>query len=164
MKVHTDKYLAFDSRHPICQKKSVAKTLLGMADCLPSSFDSKTKERKYVSNVLKANGYTKTFLRNCQKPVTTSNSLDEREPATGFVVIPNIQGVMEPIKRILPNGVKVKVNVKVAQKPFRLWGIFSTNLRILSPKNNELTPFILFLAMTVTTNTSDRPNASLVHG
>ena len=158
MKVHTDKYLAFDSRHPICQKMSVAKTLLGMADCLPSSFDSEAKERKYVSNVLKANGYTKTFLHNCQKPVTTSNSLDEREPATGFTVIPYIQGVTEPIKRILNSH-----NVQVAQKPFRLWGIFSPNLRILSRKNNEPAPFILFLAMTVTTNTSDRPNVSLVH-
>ncbi|CAH3132924.1 unnamed protein product, partial [Pocillopora meandrina] len=76
---HTDKYLAFDSHHPICHKRSVAKTLLWRADCLPSSLDSKAEERKYVSNVLKANGYTKTFLRNCQKPVTTSNALDERE-------------------------------------------------------------------------------------
>ena len=84
---HTDKYLAFDSHHPICHKKSVAKTLLRRADCLPSSLDSKAEERKYVSNVLKANGYTKTFLRNCQKPVTNSNALDEREPATGFAVI-----------------------------------------------------------------------------
>ena len=37
----TDKYLAFDSHHPICHKKSVAKTLLRRADCLPSSLDSK---------------------------------------------------------------------------------------------------------------------------
>ena len=109
-----DKYLAFYSHHPICHKKSVAKTLLRRADCLPSSLDSKAEERKYVSNVLKANGYTKTFLRNCQKPVTTSNALDEREPATGFAVIPYIQGVTEPIKRILNSQ-----NVKVAQKPFR---------------------------------------------
>ena len=35
----------------------------------------------------------KNFLRNCQKPVTNSNALDEREPATGFAVIPYIQGV-----------------------------------------------------------------------
>ena len=35
---------------------------------------------------------------------------------------------------------------------------FLPNLRILSRKNNELKPFIRFLAMTVTTNTSDRPN------
>ena len=58
---HTDKYLAFDSHHPICHKKSVAKNLHRRADCLPSSLDSKAEERKYVSNVLKANGYTKTF-------------------------------------------------------------------------------------------------------
>ena len=98
---HTDKYLAFDSHHPICHEKSVSKTLLRRADCPSSSLDSKAEERKYVSNVLKANGYTKTFLRNCQKPVTTSNTSDEREPATGFAVIPHIRGVTEPIKRIL---------------------------------------------------------------
>ena len=62
---HTDKYLAFDSHHPICHKKSVGKTLLRRADCLPSSLDSKAEERKYVSNVLKANGCIKTFLCNC---------------------------------------------------------------------------------------------------
>ena len=82
----------------------------------------------------------------------------ERELATCFAVFPYIQGVTEPIKRILNSH-----NVKVTQNLFRVWGIFSPNLRILSRKNNEPTPFILFLAMTVTTNTSDRPNVSLVH-
>ena len=110
---HTGKYLAFDSHHPICHKKSVDKTLLRRADCRQSSLDSKAEERKYVSKVLKANGYTKTFLRNCQTPVTNSNALDEREPATGFAVIPYIEGVTEPIKRILNSH-----NVKVAQKTF----------------------------------------------
>ena len=95
---HTDKYLASDSHHPICHKKSVAKTLLRRADCLPSSLDSKAEERKYVSNVLKANGYTKTFLRNCQKPVTTNNSLHEREQATGFAVIPYIQQSVQGVQ------------------------------------------------------------------
>ena len=163
MKVHTDKYLAFDSRHPICQKMSVAKTLLGMADCLPSSFDSEAKERKYVSNVLKANGYTKTFLHNCQKPVTTSNSLDEREPATGFAVIPYIQGVTEPIKRILNSH-----NVKAAQKAFQTLGhIFAKPKDPVTKKennnNNEPTLLTLFRAVNVVTSTSDRPNVSLVH-
>ena len=57
---HTDKYLTFDSHHPICHKNSVA--LLRRTDCLPSSLDSKAEERKYVSNVLKASGYSKTFF------------------------------------------------------------------------------------------------------
>ena len=39
------------------------------------------------------------------------------KPATGCVVIPYIQGVMEPIKRILNSH-----NVKVAQKPFQTLG------------------------------------------
>ena len=57
----------------------------------------------------------------------------------------------------------IATTLKLLKNLFRLWGIFSPNLRILSRKNNEPTPFILFLAMTVTTNTSDRPNVSLVH-
>ena len=52
-----------------CHEKSVADALLRRADCLPSSLDSEAEERKYVSNILKTNGYTKAFLRNCQKPV-----------------------------------------------------------------------------------------------
>ena len=59
---------------------------------------------------LKANGYTKTFLRNRQKPVTISSTPEERELATGFAVIPYIQGVTELIKRILNSH-----NFKVAQ-------------------------------------------------
>ena len=109
----------------------------------------------------------------------------------------------------------IATTLKLLKNLFRLWSIFSPNLRILSRKNNEPTPFIhffghdfcqeryrviylvvqaatifvllstqalspgpvlptsiqspalfhseQFLAMTVTTNTSDRPNVSLVH-
>ena len=70
----------------------------------------------------------------------------------------NGTGVTEPIKRIW-----IITKLKLLKNLFRLWGIFLPNLRILSRKNNEPTPFILFLAMNVTMNTSDRPNVSLVH-
>ena len=49
--------------------------------------------------------------------VTTSNTPSEKEPATGFAVIPYIHGVTEPIKRILNSH-----NVYVAQKPFQTLG------------------------------------------
>ena len=98
------------------------------------------------------------FLRNCQKPVTTCNILDEREPATGFAVIPYIQGVTEPSGQFW-----IATTLKLLKNLLNPWGIFLPNLRILSRKNNEPKPFILFLAMTVTTNTSGRPNVSLVH-
>ena len=64
--------------------------------------------------------------------VTAKNQLQlvallmKREATTGFAVIPYTQGVTEPIKKI----------------------------RILSRKNNEPTPFILFLALIVTDQTS----------
>ena len=41
-------------------------------------------------------------------------AFDSHHPATGLPVIPYIQGVTEPIKRILNSH-----NVKVAQKPFQ---------------------------------------------
>ena len=82
---------------------------------MPSSCDSRAKERKYVFDVLKVNGYPNTFLRNCLKPVTPSlNTSGDEVSATGFAVIPYIRGVTEPIKRVLSSH-----NVKVAQKPFQ---------------------------------------------
>lgn len=57
--------------------------------------------------------------------VTTSNTPDEKEPAIGFAVIPYIQGVTEPMKKILNS-----YNVKIAQKPFQTLGqIFGQDFR-----------------------------------
>ena len=61
---HIDKYLAFDSHHPICHKMSVTKTLFMRAEYLPSSSDSKAFEGKYVIDVLKENKNPKDFLQN----------------------------------------------------------------------------------------------------
>ena len=57
----------------------------------------------------------------------------------------------------------VATTLKLLKNLCRLWGIFLPNLSVLSWKNNEQTPVIPFLATTVTTNTSDRPNVSMVH-
>ena len=58
--------------------------------------------------------------------------------------------------RVLWNPLRefwIATTLKLLKNFLRLWGIFLPNLRILSQKNNKLMPFILFLAMTVTTNT-----------
>ena len=50
---HTDKYLSYDSHHPVSHKRSVAKTLLQRAESLPSNrSDSQANEREYVLNIL----------------------------------------------------------------------------------------------------------------
>ena len=55
----------------------------------------------------------------------------------------------------------ITTTLKLLNKIFGLRDIFSPNLRILSRKNNEQTPFILFRAMTVITSTSDIYGISL---
>ncbi len=52
---HTDKYLSYNSHHPVSHKKSVAKTLLQRAEHLPSNSDSQANEREYVLNILREN-------------------------------------------------------------------------------------------------------------
>ena len=62
--------------------------------------------------------------------VTTSNTPYEKEPVTGFAVIPYIHGVTEPIKRILNSH-----NVYVGQKPFQILGHIFAKLK--GPITNE---------------------------
>ena len=75
----------------------------------------------------------------------------------GFAVL-FIQGVTEPIKRILGS-----FNVNVAPKSFLTfgWVIFLQKLRIELRKNRGKTLFISFRAMIVIKSTLDRQNVSL---
>ena len=116
---HTDKYLSYDSHHPVSHKRSVAKTLLQRAESLPSNSDSQANEREYVLNILGENDYPKRFLNDCMRsPVCRNQNNSEGEiSAKGYAIVPYIQGVTEPIKRILSN-----CNIKVALKPYLTLG------------------------------------------
>ena len=70
---------------------------------------TKGKNNKEIVKYIKV-----LVFKDLMNEVTTSNTPDEKEPATYFAVIPRIQGVTEPIKRIL-NG----PNVYGYQKPFQ---------------------------------------------
>ena len=116
---HTDKYLSYNSHHPVSHKKSVAKTLLQRAEHLPSNSDSQANEREYVLNILRENNYPKDFLKNCLNPSACRNQNNSEGDTSikGYAVVPYIQGVTEPIKRILSN-----CNTKVALKPYLTLG------------------------------------------
>ncbi len=116
---HTDKYLSYNSHHPVSHKKSVAKTLLQRAEHLPSNSDSQANEREYVLNILRENNYPKDFLKNCLNPSACRNQNNSEGDTSikGYAVVPYIQGVTEPIKRILSN-----CNIKVAFKPYLTLG------------------------------------------
>ncbi|CAH3144988.1 unnamed protein product [Pocillopora meandrina] len=90
-----------------------------MAVCFLTPIYTSSEKRPLISDHIKGPlvAAFRSPLMKALDRITTSNALDEREPATGFPVIPYIQGVTEPIKRILNSH-----NVKVAQKPFQTLG------------------------------------------
>ena len=116
---HTDKYLSYDSHHPVSHKRSAAKTLLQRAESLPPNSDSEANEREYVLNILGENDYPKRFLNDClRSPVCRNQNNSEGDTSVkGYAIVPYIQGVTEPIKRILSN-----CNIKVALKPYLTLG------------------------------------------
>ena len=63
--------------------------------------------------LLKANNYPNDFLKKCLKSVTPPRKNSDENSMMGFAIVPYIQGITEPIKRILGS-----FNVKVTQKSF----------------------------------------------
>ena len=114
---HTDKYLSFNSHHPRSHKKSVVTTLFQRAENLTSNNDA--SECQYVTNILKENNYPKSFLYDClRRPTLTDCNSPEGDSAVkGFAIVPYIQGIAEPIRRVLNN-----CGIKVALKPFQTLG------------------------------------------
>ncbi|CAH3163802.1 unnamed protein product, partial [Pocillopora meandrina] len=78
---------------------------------------SKAEERKYVSNVLKANGYTKTFLRNCQNQLQIVTLLMKGNQRLVLLLFLTYRVLLNPSREFLNSH-----NVKVAQKPFQTLG------------------------------------------
>ena len=61
-KTHTDKYLSFDSHHPLSHKVSVARTLFSRAEKVCSTVGERDNERKHVTDALRANGYPMNII------------------------------------------------------------------------------------------------------
>ena len=93
--------------------------MLQRAESLPSNSDSQANEREYVLNVLGENNYPKRFLNDCLRPrvCRNQNNSEGDTCVKVYAIVPYIQGVTEPIKRILSN-----CNIKVALKPYLTLG------------------------------------------
>ena len=122
---HTERYLSFDSHHPISHKKAVVRSLTDRARCVPSSNQERSNEMKYVISTLKDNGYPKRFILEASKPKKFSEKMSGSTPVSDdsgykFCVLPYVRGTSEPIKRILE-----QFGVKVAFKPhFTIGNLF----------------------------------------
>ena len=118
------------SHHPRSHKKSVVTTLFQRAENLTSNNDARENECQYATNVLKKNNYPKSFLHDClRRPTLTDcNSPKGDSAVKGFTIVSYIQGIPEPIWRVLNN-----CGIKVSLKPFRRLGHIFAKLKDCVP-------------------------------
>ena len=163
---HTERYLSFDSHHPVAHKRAVIKSLTDRAKTIPSSVDKQSKEMKHVIAALSANGYPKRFVIDASKPKWPSLQTPVTAPddKKGFCILPYVKGTTEPIKRILSN-----YNIKVALKPHHSGhtipsAIYFPNRKTQSRKIKLAAQFIPFPAKFVTKATSGKRNGNFPPG
>ena len=107
---HTDRYLQYSYHHPVNQKVSVARTLFSRANSITSNNEKKIKEFHQITKTLKNNGFPSN---KCSfKKYLQNHNIRKTEKLKRFTSIPYVQGVSEPISRIL-----TRVDIGVALKP-----------------------------------------------
>ena len=112
-KTHTDKYLNFQSHHPLEHKLAVVRTLFHRADTLSSSVEDQDHEKKHIIRALSRNGYpSRVILRSETGKKTQAQSGGDPPKAT--VVLPYIRNTSESIRRVLST-----VNIQTCFKPHR---------------------------------------------
>ena len=119
---HTEKYLDFDSNHPLEHKNSVVQSLMHRAFNLCDE-ELRQQEIDHVSNVLENNGYPKGMIKKIEQRTrrnfnrSNSNNQVGQEPEVekkSYISIPYIPGTSERLKRLFK-----RYNLEVAHLPTR---------------------------------------------
>ena len=117
---HSGRYLNFASHHPISAKCSTADSLFNRAESIVTEEEQKEEEFRRATQELLANDYPPRFIarrlelaksrtRQAQTPSLT-NDRDRKKLTT--VVMPFVDGVSQPIQRVLK-----PLDVRVVGKP-----------------------------------------------
>ncbi len=113
----TDKYLSFDSHHPMEHKRAVATTLFHRAKKICSFHLDRVKEEEHVTQALRQNGYPLKMIERISKKMSTNsarNSIMEDRQPVATVVLPYIRNVSESIRRIL-----TPLNIRTCFRPHK---------------------------------------------
>ena len=107
---HTDRCLQYSSHHPVNQKVNMARTLFSRANRITSNNEKKIEEFHQITKTLKNNGFPSS---KCSfKKYLQNHRIRKTEKLKRFTSTPYVQGVSEPISRIL-----IQVGIGVALKP-----------------------------------------------
>ncbi|XP_072048573.1 uncharacterized protein [Amphiura filiformis] len=100
---HTDKYLNFQSNHPVQHKLGVIQTLYHRADCIVTNPEDKEEEKSHINAALENCGYPNWAFDRAVKPNKDKDTEKvKRETITetkGQVVLPYIKGTSEALRR-----------------------------------------------------------------
>ncbi len=91
----TNRYLDFQSNHPLCHKLSVVRSLTNRADQFSSTSQQRNSEVNFVRDVLSSNNYPKSVFDRVRRGSRL------KEKTTRSVVIPYVKGLSERISRVL---------------------------------------------------------------
>ena len=101
---HTDRYLDFQSHHPVSHKIAVVRTLNHRAKNLSSTPVAIAEEERKVAQALKKNGYPQKIIEQQPRPCPPSQNTTE---SNTYMTIPYIRNTSEAIRRILtPLGIR----------------------------------------------------------
>ena len=96
---HTDRYLHFNSHHPVHVKRGLVKCLFDRANEVTTDQTGISTEHAHISNALVKNGYPKNFVRSCSIS-TPSQTRQPQDPPRTTICVPYVSGVSEDIRRV----------------------------------------------------------------
>ena len=103
---HTGRYQSFSFHHPLPQKLSIPRTLFFRAENIVKEDELKKDEKRMINNTLNVNGYPRFHRKRWP-----THSESESQQTKIIPVVPYMQNLTEPIKRVLQ-----QVSVGVAMK------------------------------------------------
>ena len=136
---HTDRFLDYNSHHPMQHKRSVVRTLLDRARNIPTTAKNKERERQHVISTLRDNNYPSFFVHNTKKASkiksrnSTNDQISPPHHQDNLITLPYVQGVSEKISRVSRKGALI-----FAHKPIQtIINIFSQPKDSLNKKQTR---------------------------
>ena len=134
---HTDKYLDFQSHHPLAHKVAVVRTLYHRAEHLCTFANDKSEEEQYVREAVTNNGYPDRILT---LPHPTHQQQANILPEA-TVLIPYVNRTSEAVRRVL-----APLGIRTCFKPYKTFRNLLTRVKDPVPPEEWCTKSLVVTA------------------